>query len=191
MNRYFYIDADGNQKGTFSPEELQREGIKRDTLVWTQGMEQWKRAEDTEELKYLFAGSFNNNPYSSEPVAQANASRSDNYGSRPSMPKTWLVESILVTILPFMFCGSMFSLLGIIAIVYAAQVESFYNRGDYAGSLESSHLAAKWTKITMWVAIGWMLLIILSIVLIIVFVGSLTVIPGVSNLLNTWPASFE
>ena len=43
MNRYFYIDTEGKQKGTFSPEELRMEQIKRDTLVWTQGMEQWKR----------------------------------------------------------------------------------------------------------------------------------------------------
>ncbi len=51
---YFYIDAAGKQKGTFSPEELGQESIKRDTLVWTQGMEQWKRAEEVDELQYLF-----------------------------------------------------------------------------------------------------------------------------------------
>ena len=46
MNRYFYIDTEGKQKGTFSPEELRQERVRRDTLVWTQGMEQWKRAEE-------------------------------------------------------------------------------------------------------------------------------------------------
>ncbi|WP_294083532.1 GYF domain-containing protein [Proteiniphilum sp. UBA5384] len=173
MNRYFYIDAEGKQKGTFSPEELRQEGIKRDTLVWTQGMEQWKRAEETDELRFLFSGTYNSPPQvtveSSATIPQP-------------MPKTWLVESILVTILPFMFCSSVLSLLGIIGIIYAAQVESFYNRGDYAASLESSRSAAKWTKIAMWIAIGWVLLLIIAVVLVFVFVGSFA---GVSDLLNT------
>jgi len=55
MNRYFYIDIDGKQKGTFSPDELRQEHVKRDTLVWTQGMEQWKRAGDVDELLFLFS----------------------------------------------------------------------------------------------------------------------------------------
>jgi hypothetical protein len=97
------------------------------------------------------------------------------------MPKSWLVESILVTILPFMFCSSFFSLLGIIAIVYAAQVESFFNRGDYAAAVEASRAAGKWTRIAMWIAIGWVLLIIIGIILFFVFVGS---IAGLGELLD-------
>ncbi|MFA7494338.1 MAG: GYF domain-containing protein [Proteiniphilum sp.] len=186
MNRYFYIDAEGKQKGTFSPEELRQEGVKRDTLVWTQGMEQWKRAEETEELYFLFSDRY------SEPQAiedQA-AVRYDRQGEPAEtrqiqpMPKTWLVESILVTILPFMFCSSLLSLLGIIGIVYAAQVESFYNRGDWTAALESSRSAAKWTKIALWIAIGWVVLMIITLILIFVFIGSLSNLPGMGDLLN-------
>ncbi|HBG42358.1 MAG TPA: hypothetical protein DDW85_13295, partial [Porphyromonadaceae bacterium] len=54
MNRYFYIDHEGKQKGTFSPEELRLENVRKDTLVWTQGMEQWERAEAVAELRFLF-----------------------------------------------------------------------------------------------------------------------------------------
>ncbi|HBG42357.1 MAG TPA: hypothetical protein DDW85_13290 [Porphyromonadaceae bacterium] len=100
------------------------------------------------------------------------------------MPKTWLIESILVTILPFILCSNIISLLGIIAIVYAAQVESFYNRGDYAAALNSSQSAAKWTKITFWIAIAWIILLIIAIILIIVFFGSLTALPGLSDALS-------
>lgn len=184
MNRYFYIDPEGKQKGTFSPEELRQVQIKRDTLVWTQGMEQWMRAGEVEELNALFTGAspaadpLQLQP-SSEPVRAAAS-----YGTVPSspMPKTWLVESILVTILPFVLCSSFLSLLGIIAIVYAAQVESFFNRGDFAASAEASRSAAKWTKIAMWIAIGWILLIIIAIILVFVFVGSMS---GLGELLNT------
>lgn len=187
MNHYFYIDAEGKQKGTFSPEELRREGIKRDTLVWTQGMEQWKRADETDELRHLFSDTYAApQPEIKEPVAQY-APGGTNAGAQAyqPMPKTWLVESILVTILPFMFCSNLLSLLGIIGIVYASQVESFYNRGDYAAALESSKSAAKWTKIAMWIAIGWVALLIIAVVLFIVFVGSLAGLDEIGNMLNT------
>lgn len=187
MNRYFYIDAEGKQKGTFSPEELRQEGIKRDTLVWTQGMEQWKRAEETEELHFLFSDAYRK-PLASEdqpPVRYDRPGESTETQQIQPMPRTWLVESILVTILPFMLCSSILSLLGIIGIVYAAQVESFYNRGDYAASLESSRSAAKWTKIAMWIAIGWIALIIIAIILFAVFIGSISGLAGMEDLLNT------
>lgn len=184
MNRYFYIDTEGKQKGTFTPEELMQEQMKRDTLVWTQGMEHWKRADEVEELRFLFSGSSNAYrtayPDQSVPYPQYAAPYAGDT-SRP-MPKTWLVESILVTILPFVFCSSFLSLLGIIGIVYAAQVESFYNRGDYSAAAESSRSAGKWTKIALWIAIGWVLLIVIAIILFIVFVGSLA---GLEELITT------
>src|ERR1044071_1242547 len=65
--------------------------------------------------------------------------------SGPS-PKNWLVESILVTL----FCCLPF---GIAGIVFASQVNSKFSSGDYAGALEASRNAAKWTKIGFWVGI--------------------------------------
>src|SRR5690554_1150284 len=161
MNRYFYIDTAGKQKGAFTAIELKEENIKRDTLVWTQGMEQWKRADEIDELRHLFSETYQAPPPSdpSSPPQQ------------PVMPKTWLVESILVTIIPFMLCGSFLSLLGIIGIVYAAQVESFYNRGDYVAAAESSRSAGKWTRIAMWIAIGWVLLFVIGMILIFGIIG--------------------
>ena len=54
MNHYFFIDETGKQRGTFSPVELRSENIKRETLVWTQGMENWKRADEVSELQFIF-----------------------------------------------------------------------------------------------------------------------------------------
>lgn len=185
MNRYFYIDAEGKQKGTFSPDELRLENVKRETLVWTQGMEQWKRAAEVAELDSLFTGSsFAPEFAHAEQIEQGRPVAA--YGSPSNlpmpMPKTWLVESILVTILPFILCSSLLSLLGIIGIVYAAQVESFFNRGDYTASAEASRSAAKWTKIALWIAIGWVLLMVVAVILFFVFVGSMA---GLGELLNT------
>ena len=63
-------------------------------------------------------------------------------GPPPSIPN-YLVQSILVTIcccLPF----------GIVAIVYAAQVNSKLSGGDYAGAADASQKAKMWC----WIAFG-------------------------------------
>lgn len=54
MNRYFYIDQEGKQKGPSSIDELKNLQIKKDTQVWTQGMAEWQRAYDVVELQPLF-----------------------------------------------------------------------------------------------------------------------------------------
>jgi len=171
MNRYFYIDGEGKQKGTFSPEELRQEHIKHDTLVWTQGMNEWKKAEEVSELQYLFQTE-PPSPQPKETQAQEQTYQQQAYSVKPPVPRNWLVESILVTILPFVLCGSILSLLGIIAIVYASQVESNYNRGDFANAEAASNSAGRWTKITFWISIAWLVLIVLTVVLVLVFAGS-------------------
>lgn len=55
MTRYFYIDAEGKQKGTFSAEEFCNEPIHADTLVWTQGWNKWIRVADVAELQNVYA----------------------------------------------------------------------------------------------------------------------------------------
>ena len=55
MNKYyFYLEGD-NQKGPLSLDHLKTVNIKRDTLVWTEGMDEWKSAKEVEEFKFLFA----------------------------------------------------------------------------------------------------------------------------------------
>jgi hypothetical protein len=66
-------------------------------------------------------------------------------------PKNWLIESILVTL----FCCLPF---GIAGIVFAAQVNSKWNAGDYTGAQKSSADAAKWTKIGFFVGLAFIIL---------------------------------
>ena len=169
MNRYFYIDSEGVQKGTFTLDDLRNEPVRRDTMVWTQGMPEWQRAFDVVELQPLFDMSTNAQKQFSEttPPPQVAAQ------SIPAVPKSWMVESILVTILPFVLCGNVLSLIGIAAIVNASKVESLFNSGLYAQSIEASNNAARWTKITLWIAIGAILLAIIAIIAFVVFFGSL------------------
>lgn len=62
-------------------------------------------------------------------------------------PKTWLLESILVTL----FCCLPF---GIAGIVNAAKVESRFYAGDIEGAKRASHEAGKWTKIGFWLGLA-------------------------------------
>ena len=51
-----YYMADGSvQKGPFPAEHLISQGLKRDTLVWREGMPQWQKAESVPELAHLFS----------------------------------------------------------------------------------------------------------------------------------------
>lgn len=76
-------------------------------------------------------------------------------------PKTWLAESILVTI----FCCLPF---GIVGIVHAAKVDSAFRVGDYDGADRASSEAKKWTMIGFWLGlagIGLYLLFMLGMLL--------------------------
>jgi hypothetical protein len=54
QNRLYYAAIDGRQAGPFSETELVRlindKKIVRETLVWHQGMAQWKAAQDVPEI---------------------------------------------------------------------------------------------------------------------------------------------
>ena len=75
-------------------------------------------------------------------------------------PKTWMAESILVTI----FCCLPF---GIAGIVFAAKVSSLYAAGKYEEAVEASNNASKWTKIGFFVGLA-----VMVIYMIFLFINS-------------------
>jgi hypothetical protein len=62
-------------------------------------------------------------------------------------PKNWLVESIIVTILCCLPAG-------IVGIIYATQVNTKWNNGDYEGARKASKDAGLWTKIGFFIFLG-------------------------------------
>jgi ABC-type Fe3+ transport system permease subunit len=81
-------------------------------------------------------------------------------GQKP--PKSWLVESILVTI----FCCLPF---GIVGIVNASRVESRYYAGDIEGAMRASQEAGKWTKVAFWLGL---VVVILYVILAVAGVAT-------------------
>ena len=81
--------------------------------------------------------------------------------STPSVPpKSWMVESILVTL----FCCLPF---GIAGIVNASKVESKFYAGDIAGAKRASDEASKWTKVSFFIGIGVMVLYAIYLVIVV------------------------
>lgn len=67
----------------------------------------------------------------------------NDYFKQQNPPKSYLAESILVTV----FCCLPF---GIVGIVNAANVESRFKNGDYDGAIKASEEAKRWTMISFW-----------------------------------------
>lgn len=130
MVHYYYTD--GKERfGPFTVDQLKDRNISESTLVWKDGLPDWVPARNLSDLEGLFV----NTPPIPPPV---NAQYIN-----PSMlvpPKTWLIESVLVTL----FCCLPF---GIVGIVNATKVETLWYSGQHEAALKASQDAAKWVKI--------------------------------------------
>jgi len=51
MSQQFYIALNGQQTGPFTIDDLKAKNIQRDTLIWTEGLDNWTKAEHIPLLK--------------------------------------------------------------------------------------------------------------------------------------------
>lgn len=150
MKKYHYSQGE-NSYGPFTLEELRSKTLYPDTLIWTEELVTWKKAEDVAELQDLFRPGSSNQPppvFGTNPEVKSSQETQAQF-QRP--PKTYLIESILTTI----FCCWP---VGIPAIVYAARVEKKFYTGNIIGAEEDSAKAKKWIIINLIACvIGWIL----------------------------------
>jgi hypothetical protein len=72
------------------------------------------------------------------------------------MPKTWLTESVLVTVLSFLcLCNFLSIIPGVIAIFKANTVKTKFMQGDVQGANAASSSAKKWVLIAIVVMVVW------------------------------------
>lgn len=135
----FYILQNNTKQGPYSLEELRNKNIDADTMVWSVGFSNWKPAKNVPDLSDLLS--------SLPPVPPLSP-----------MPKTWLVESIIITC----FCCLPF---GIMGIINATKIETLYLSGAYEQALYRSKQAKKWTLWGFYIAL---LLFLISIIVSIV-----------------------
>ena len=160
----YHVARGETRLGAWSPEELAARynaGELQDTdLIWRNGMSawisfgQWLASEEGRKFDATArsGGSFEAPPSLGAPVPPMNPAAGGSFSSAPiPKPSNYLVQSILVTL----FCCLP---LGVVSIVFAAQVDSKYAGGDYAGAQKASDNAKLWC----WVAFGVGLISILG-----------------------------
>ena len=145
---YFYIN--NVKEGPYTLEELPIKDITPDVLVWREGFADWKPAKDVPELSAILS------KIPPEP------NKTKKYGP---MPKTWFVESLLVTL----FCCLPFGLVGIIE---SNKVEPMYNSGQYEQALYHSKQAKKWVLWGFFVMLACGLLYLLGIIILLLFTAT-------------------
>lgn len=126
----FWAMINGVQVGPMDGRQLLACGLTPQTMVWYEGLPQWVPASTVPELAPLFV----------RPMPRWE--KRPQQDLRPPCPPTYLVWSIVVTVL----CCN---LLGIGAIIYSTQVTTRYNRGDYEGAAKASNRAQAWIIITV------------------------------------------
>ncbi len=158
--KYYYTDGT-NKFGPMSVEKLLICDINAKTLVWYDGMTEWIPAGEVPEIAEALKSVPPPIPKPErepEPTP-APTPEAPTMPTPPERPKTWLVESILVTI----FC---FLPLGIIALIHAWQVDEYYNKRDYDLAIKYSDSAKRWCKYGLIAAlVFWAIPIILLFIL--------------------------
>lgn len=143
MKQYYFVNSQGQQMGPVPMEELKNQNIQRNTPVWCEGMTDWTEAGQVPELGFLFTsgptygygqGGFTQGSYGNVPP------QNPVYNAPMQKPDNYLVWAILCTVL---CCIP----LGIVAIVYAARVDSLWSEGRYEEAVNSSNKAKKFTII--------------------------------------------
>lgn len=138
----YHIARNGQQTGTCSREEAVGRYVRGEILptdlVWCDGMANWDLASKV----FGQSPTLSITPPLRAPPGLMSAPTSA-ATLLPPKPESYLVGGILTTL----FCCLP---LGIVAIVFASQVDGKYARGDYAGAQD----AAKNAKLCTWIAVG-------------------------------------
>lgn len=91
-----------------------------------------------------------------QPYAPPQYGPSTNQPSNQVMPKTWLTEAVLVTVLSFLcLCNIIAAIPGGIAIFKANSVKTKFMQGDIQGANAASASAKKWVIIAVIVMVVW------------------------------------
>ncbi|SFN38308.1 Interferon-induced transmembrane protein [Algoriella xinjiangensis] len=103
-----------------------------------------------------------------QPIQEFNQSTDSTFDNIPQKPENNLVIAIVSTVLGLCSPCCIGLILGVIAIVFANQVNSKFNLGDYSGALQ----AAKNSKLLSYIALGITALYLVYIVFIVVTQGT-------------------
>jgi hypothetical protein len=98
MEQKYFINEKGERKGPFSLEELKNQDIERSTMIWTEGLDGWKKAEEISDLKDLIS-------LIPPPVVNVSSSGDKYFGYTLAESRVRLIARLIETVLlfPMMF----------------------------------------------------------------------------------------
>lgn len=149
--RYF-IYENGQQQGPFDIEQLASKGITAETLMWHQGMENWKKAKEIPELSHI---TLPTPPSISDPIEEAQ----QNIEPRPDNNMGLAIAATIVT---FICCYVIGSAIGVISIVYASKVNGYWRDGFYDEAKKYARKAKTWALIGIILPISILGIMIIS-----------------------------
>lgn len=143
----YWLIIDGEKIGPISLERLKTDyEVRPDTLVWHEGMPAWAQARTLPELAGLFPrpDSFSRS-FAGDIVLGASAPKRQPVPPKPPTYLGWSIAAII--------CCCFIP--AIVALVYATQVSSRYDSGDYAGAQKASDMAEIWLIISIVAGLVW------------------------------------
>lgn len=119
MSQQFYIAVNGQKTGPFSLEELKSKDIQKDTLMWTEGLDNWTKADHIPLLKDILraipppltnSGSSQNTSQNVPPPPITNKPAQDKYFGyelASNFQRFWasIIEGIIISIPVMIFGG--------------------------------------------------------------------------------------
>lgn len=145
---YYFINKLGVQEGPYDTNKLLSKGVTRETMVWTNGMKEWTKAGDVDELRVLFPPVppvQPTPPPTPQPTPTPPPTPQPTPNPQPApgeqCPNNYMVWSILTTLLCCLPAG-------IAAIIYSSKVDKAWAQGNKAEAQKSSEQAKLWCLIS-------------------------------------------
>lgn len=169
---------DGEQRGPYPLDQLAAAGVRPSTYVWTDGMDDWEKAEDVADICRMFRNRLHDlmhpgsviaeqqrdqaQPYPLKDVAPGSPSRYDRHlnegESLPTLDEIDAMEDhsrppqsmiLLSVIVALLFCP----LIGIIGVIYAIKSNNAWKRGEKDKAYDYNRSAKMWTGITFFLGL--------------------------------------
>ena len=160
MKKYFYSKGDTNQ-GPFSLEELKLESITNKSLIWFEGLEDWKEAKDFEELNELFESTPSSTNINNEQIQSSDTvlrkSKHLNY-------LIWFLSSLLYSGFNFKlaeFANEEFLIASVLGYLFGIFL-FFFLFGALFFGLISIFKKANFSKVLAWTSVIWLVMFLLK-----------------------------
>ena len=169
--RMWYYSQNNQQLGPVSEEQLKSllssASLPGSSLVWKEGMTDWKPVTEIPELAMALTVS---SPSAYTPPASNPYASPQSQPVRAYAPQTPMGPPINSGgILAFAICTTLLCCLpfGVVGIVFAAQINTKLAAGDYLGATESAKKAKMWS----WIGFGLGLFVMIAYFILVFTVG--------------------